>query len=125
MLTRLRAHAEKLVNCSIIASVLESKQFRATLLEVRASVFRLFALSIYQVLQVPPSFRATEFYDALERDDEEICEVLQVLLKSEERRVARSLRGEEAKSSMQILKQASVHLSELVINTAQGWNYRH
>ena len=125
MLSRLRAHSEKLVNCSIVASVLESKQFRTTLLEVRASAFGLFALCIYQVLQVPPSFRATEFYDARERDDEEICDLLQDLLESkDEKRAARSLRGEDAKSFMEVLKQARVHLG-LVINTTQGWNYRH
>ena len=67
-----------------------------------------------------------DFYNALVDDDDERCALFNVLLNSEdEKRAARSLRGEEAKSFMQILKQASVHSSELVINTAQGWNYRH
>ena len=67
-----------------------------------------------------------DFYSALEKDDDERCALLKVLLDSkDEKRAARSLRGEEAKSFMQTLKEASIHLSELVINTAQGWNHRH
>ena len=95
------------------------------LLEVRASAFRLFAFSIYKVFQAPSTFRIADFYAALEKDDEEICELLQVLLESaDEQRAARSLRGDDAKSFLEVFKEASVH-SRLVINTAQDWNHRH
>jgi hypothetical protein len=90
---------------------LESQQFRATLLAVRASAFRHFASCIYQVLQAPSTFRTSDFYTALAKDEDEICSLLQVLLESEdEKSAARSLRGEQAKSLMQVLKQARVHL---------------
>jgi hypothetical protein len=95
------------------------------LLEVRASAFRLLAFSIYKVFQAPSTFRTADFYAALEKDDEEICELLQVLLESaDEQRAARSLRGDDAKSFLEVFKEASVH-SRLVINTAQDWNHRH
>ena len=113
MLSRLRAHSEKkLINCSLVASILESQKFLKTLLEVRASALRLFALSIYEVLQVPSVFRTVDFYTALAKDEDEICALMQVLLESpDETRAARSLRGEQAKSLMDTLTQARVHLN--------------
>jgi hypothetical protein len=52
-------------------------------------------------------FRTGEFYNALAKDEDEICSLLQVLLESEdEKSAARSLRGEQARSLMQVLKQA-------------------
>ena len=116
MLSRLRSHAEKLVNCSIVASILESPQFRATLLEVRASALRLFTLSIYEALQALSRFRTADFQIALKKDEDEMSTLLQALLEStDEMSAARSLRGEQAKSFMRILKQARVHI-RLVIS---------
>ena len=79
---------------------------------MRASALRLFALSIYEVLQVPSVFRTVDFYTALAKDEDEICALMQVLLESpDETRAARSLRGEQAKSLMDTLTQARVHLN--------------
>ena len=119
MLSRLRAHSERLANCNVVTSILESQQFRATLLEVRASIFRLFASSIHEVLQAPSTLRTADFYTALATDEDELCTLLKVLLESaDEKSAARSLHGDQAKTFMEAFKQARVHL-RLVINTAQ------
>jgi hypothetical protein len=90
---------------------LESQEFRATLLAVRASALRFFASSIYEVLQAPSTFRTSDFYTALAKDEDEICSLLQLLLESaDEKSAARSLRGEQAKSFMEVFEQARVHL---------------
>jgi hypothetical protein len=70
-------------------------------------------------------FRTIDFYTALAKDEDEICALLQVLLESaDEKRAARSLRGEQAKSLMDALTQARVHL-KLGTNIAQDLNYRY
>jgi hypothetical protein len=93
--------------------------------EVRASVFRHFVSSIYEVLQASSTFRTADFHTALAKDEDEICALLQVLLESaDEKSAARSLRGDQAKSFMGVFKQVRVYLG-LLINTAQDLNYRH